>query len=215
MKKKLILASRNRGKIDEIKTMLDGLPLELLSLNDFPELPAVEEDEDTFAGNARKKAETIALACGCAALADDSGLEVECLNGRPGVYSARFAGPQAGDAENNRYLLSLMRGVPPEKRSATFRCVIALALPEGKTYLVEGSCRGRIAEELRGDSGFGYDPLFIVEPSGLTFAQMGPDEKNKISHRARALRKLRALLENLFATGPNLFQSTAEKNGKA
>ena len=163
----------------------------------------MEEDEDTFAGNARKKAETIARVSGFAALADDSGLEVECLNGRPGVYSARFAGSQAGDAENNRYLLRLMEGVPLEKRSAAFKCVMALALPGGNTYLVEGSCRGRIAEEPRGDSGFGYDPLFIAESSGLTFAQMGPEEKNKISHRARALRKLRVLLEELLATGPN------------
>ncbi len=203
MKKKLILATRNRGKIDEIKALLDGLPLELLSLNDFPELPVVEEDKDTFAGNARKKAETIARACGFAALADDSGLEVDYLNGRPGVYSARFASPQAGDAENNRHLLSLMEGVPPEKRGAVFRCVMALALPGDNTYLVEGICRGRIAEEPRGDSGFGYDPLFIVEPSGLTFAQMGPEMKNKISHRARALRKLRVLLEELLAAGPD------------
>ena len=200
--KRLILATRNRGKVSEIKALLSGLPLEIVTLDDLPDLPPVEEDQPTFAGNASKKAETIARACGEAALADDSGLEVDYLDGRPGVFSARFAGPEAGDAANNTFLLEKLQGVPDEKRGAAFKCVIALVVPGGETYLVEGSCRGRIDQSPRGGAGFGYDPLFIYEPAGLTFAQMGADEKNRVSHRGQALRKLRSLLEGLLAAGP-------------
>lgn len=200
--KKLIVATRNPGKVSEIKALLSGLPLAIVTLDDLPEFPPVEEDQTTFAGNALKKAETIARAFGEAALADDSGLEVDYLDGRPGVYSARFAGPGAEDAANNDLLLKKLQGVPPEKRGAAFKCVIALALPETDSLLVEGSCRGRIGLSPRGGDGFGYDPLFIYEPAGLTFAQMELAEKNKVSHRGQALLKLRALLEELLAAGP-------------
>lgn len=199
--KTLILATHNRGKVKEIKALLNGLPLLIKSLEEIAALPPVDEDQPTFAGNARKKAEAVVRVCGFAALADDSGLEVDYLQGRPGVHSAHFAGPGAGDADNNRLLLQQLEGVPPEKRGAAFCCVMALAQPGGETYLVEGHCRGRIAETPRGEAGFGYDPLFIYEPAGLTFAQMGLDEKNRVSHRGQALQKLRCLLEQLLATG--------------
>lgn len=200
--KTLILATRNYGKVKEIKKLLSDLPLKIISLEDLPELPPVVEDQVTFAGNAKKKAETIARECGGAVLADDSGLEVDYLEGRPGVYSACFAGPEAGDAANNNLLLKKLEAVPPAKRGAVFRCVMALALPGRETSLVEGACRGRIAEQPRGDSGFGYDPLFIYEPAGITFAQMSLEEKNMISHRARALQKIRILIEDLLGQEP-------------
>lgn len=196
--KMLILATRNSGKIREIKALLADLSFEILSLEDLPDLPSLEEDQDTFVGNAKKKAETIARRYGKAALADDSGLEVDFLDGQPGVYSAIFAGSGAPDAANNSLLLEKLQGVPPENRGAAFRCVLALAIPGGETHIVEGCCRGRIADSPRGAGGFGYDPLFIYEPSGLTFAQMGIEEKNKVSHRAGALKKLCALLEELL-----------------
>ncbi len=198
---KLVLATRNRKKVSEIKAFLSGMPMEIITLDDLPDLPSVEEDQPTFAGNASKKAETIARACGEVSLADDSGLEVDYLEGRPGVYSARFAGPGASDEANNRLLLEKLQGVPFEKRGAAFKCVMALSLPAGETYLIEGSCSGRIAESPRGKAGFGYDPLFIYEPAGLTFAQMGSEEKNKVSHRGQALRKLCALMEEFLVTG--------------
>ncbi len=197
--RKLLLATRNRGKVREIKGLLDGLPVEVLSLEDYPEIPPVEEDLPTFAGNALKKAETAARASGEIALADDSGLEVEALNGQPGVYSARFAGPGADDEANNRLLLEKLNAVPPERRGAVFRCAIALVLPGGETHLVEDSCPGRIAPSPRGSGGFGYDPLFIYEPAGLTYAEMDQEAKSKISHRGKALRRARMLLEDLLS----------------
>jgi len=135
-------------------------------------------------------------------MADDSGLEVEALGGQPGVYAARFAGPGADDAANNRLLLEKLRGVPPERRGATFRCAIALLFPDGDTFLIEESCRGRIAESPRGSAGFGYDPIFIYEPAGLTFAEMGEEAKNRVSHRGKALHRARRLLERRLEQQP-------------
>lgn len=195
---RLIVATRNPNKIREIKTLLEGLSIEVVSLLELPDLPPVEEDQPTYAGNALKKAEAVqaaAGACGAIVMADDSGLEVEALDGRPGVYAARFAGPGAGDAANNRLLLKMLRGQPPEKRGATFRCAVALLFPDEETYLIEESCPGRIAASPRGETGFGYDPLFIYEEAGLTFAEMGEEAKNKVSHRGKALRRARLLLE--------------------
>lgn len=192
--KQLVLATNNQGKYFEIAELLSNCKLRLLSLQDFPGLRMPEEDGATFTGNAIKKAETVSKYTGLPAMADDSGLEVDFLGRRPGVRSARYAGADSSDEENNELLLKELKGVPPEKRGASFKCVIAIALPGGVTKTVEGQCRGRIAETPQGKSGFGYDPLFIYEAAGLTFAQMTSIEKGKVSHRGIALRKARNLL---------------------
>ena len=198
----LILATRNAHKVAEIRGILGG-NIHLFSQLDFPGAPAVVEDADTFAGNATKKAE--GLAAWLAAngrrtdyvLADDSGLEVDALGGAPGVHSARFAADDAGgtanssDADNNAKLLRLLQGAPPERRAARFRCVLALAGQDKPTRLFEGHCEGRIARVHAGAGGFGYDPLFVPEGFTQSFAELGEEVKNKISHRARALAELR------------------------
>ena len=196
---RLIVATGNRHKYREIRTLLEGLPLEVLSLTQLPPFPPPAENQPTCAGNARKKARALrdlAEDRGAIIMADDSGLEVAALGGRPGVHAARFAGPDADDGANNRLLLERMRGLPPEKRGALFRCAIVLLFPDGEESLIEESCPGRIATAPRGPSGFGYDPLFIYEPAGLTFAEMGEAPKNRVSHRGRALRRARLILEN-------------------
>lgn len=197
--RKLVLATRNRGKLREIRALLAGLPLTVVSIDDLPApLPEIIEDQPTFAGNAIKKAEAVARLSGEMALADDSGLEVEALGGRPGVHSAHFAGPARDDRANNLLLLEMLKGIAAPQRGAVFRCVMALSIPGNKTCTVEGTCPGRISGELRGQGGFGYDPLFIFEPSGLSFAEMAPHQKNMVSHRARAMREMRLLIERLF-----------------
>lgn len=201
---RLVVATRNPNKVREIEALLDGLPLEISSLLEHSDLPPVEEDQPTYAGNALKKAAAVRAAAGAAGaviIADDSGLEVEALGGLPGVRSARFAGPGADDRSNNRLLLERMGPLPPEKRAAAFWCVIAILFPDGKSDLVEESCAGRIAAAARGEAGFGYDPLFIYEPAGLTFAEMGEKEKNRVSHRGKALRRVRSLIERWLAAG--------------
>ncbi len=194
--KKLILATHNRGKVTEFKEMLADLPVEILSLADFPKIPPVAEDGSTFEENAICKAETICRLTGGMALADDSGLEVEYLSGRPGVHSARFAGEQASDAENNAMLLELMEKAPPERREARFTCVIALAQPGHSVATVEGHCKGSIATAPKGTKGFGYDPLFIPEGEKRTFAEMGRESKSRISHRGQALQKAKEILKD-------------------
>ncbi|ADI02796.1 MAG TPA: XTP/dITP diphosphatase [Syntrophothermus lipocalidus] len=198
MERKLVLATRNGKKLQELKQLLDGMGVEMLSLEQFPEVPEVEEDGETFAENAIKKARTIAEVTGMVTLADDSGLEVDALGGSPGVHSARFAGEHGDDAANNAKLMDLMRGVPEEKRGARFRCVVAVAVPWGEVHLAEGTCEGKIAHEPRGDWGFGYDPLFVVEGYGRTMAELPPEVKNSISHRGRALERARAILASLW-----------------
>ena len=196
---KLVLATRNKGKIAEIKEILaDFQAIELLSLADFPDLPKIEETGTTFKENAILKAKTIAKLTGYLTLADDSGLTVEYLNGAPGVYSARYAGENATDAENNAKLLKALEGVPWEKRKAAFVCVIALCWPQGECYTCEGRCEGIIALEPKGNYGFGYDPLFYVPAYGKTMAELGPEIKNQISHRAMALKGLKPLLEKIL-----------------
>jgi len=192
---KIMVATRNAGKLREIRAGLADLEVELLSLADFPEAPEVVEDGDTFEANAVKKAKTHAAGAGLPALADDSGLEVEALAGAPGIRSARFAGQGASDAENNQKLLALLQGVPPEKRGACFRCVIALAWPGGKVEIGEGMAEGQILETPRGDRGFGYDPLFYSAQLRATFGEVGPEEKLKVSHRGKALARIRAALQ--------------------
>lgn len=195
---KLVIASRNRGKIAEYGEMLRDLPVEILSLADFPDLPEVRETGRTFRENALIKARAAAAATGLIALADDSGLEVDYLNGAPGVYSSRYAGPEQDDEANNRKLLAALEGVPMALRGARFRCVIAIVTPEGREFLSEGVCEGRISLALRGRAGFGYDPLFLVPSLGKTFAELGPEVKNRISHRAQALRAARDMLRRLI-----------------
>ncbi len=182
----LLIATRNRHKLEEIRAILSLPGLTLVGADDRPGLPEVEEDAGTFEGNARKKAQTLAQAGGCWTLADDSGLEVAALNGAPGVYSARYAGPEADTAANNAKLLQALSGVAD--RRACFRCVLALAAPDGRVWTVEGRCAGRILEAPRGREGFGYDPLFMPDAYVQTFAELGAAEKNTISHRAVALR---------------------------
>jgi len=202
---KIVLATRNQGKIEEIRSLLKEQEgsggIEISSLKDYPDVPEIVEDGATFSENARKKALTVAQLIGQIAVADDSGLEVDALGGAPGVYSARFAGEGASDFANIKKLLELLRDIPPEKRGARFVCVMALATPDGEVSLVDGECRGMIAMEKRGTSGFGYDPVFIVPEYGETFAELGREVKNKISHRARALSKLCRLLGSLIQRG--------------
>lgn len=199
---KIVIATRNPGKITEIQSIIKSTDLEkkieIDTLASCPGIPEVIEDGRTFADNASKKALTVAKFTGHIAVADDSGLEVDALNGAPGVYSARFAGEGATDADNITKLMELLKGTPPEKRGARFVCVIAIATPSGDVRLAEGDCAGFIAEEGRGTSGFGYDPVFVVPEYGKTFAELGTEIKNKISHRAVALGRINNILEKLI-----------------
>lgn len=186
----LVLATRNTHKVREIGEILgDGLVL--LSLADFPEVGKIPEEGDTFGANAAQKALFVARALDLPAMADDSGLEVDALDGIPGVRSARFAGEGAADADNIAKLLGLMRDVPAGKRGGRFRCTIAVAWPDGSIHTAEGVCEGRLLWGLRGSRGFGYDPLFVPEGYEQTFAELDPEVKNRISHRGRALRSAR------------------------
>jgi XTP/dITP diphosphohydrolase len=196
--KRLVVATLNKGKLKEIRAILADLPVEVLSLMDYPELPPVVEDGETFEANAAKKALHVATSTGYLTLADDSGIEVDALGGAPGVQSARFAGPEATDAANNAKLLRLMEAVPEERRTARFRCVMALATPEGRVEVAEGVCEGRLSRREMGDKGFGYDPLFFVPEYGMTFGELPEGIKNAISHRGRALAAARGVLEALL-----------------
>lgn len=183
---KLVIATRNVHKLEEIRAIFDFEDLEVTSAFDYPEIPDVIEDGDTFEANARKKAKEIAVATGCWALGDDSGLMVDALGGAPGVFSARYAGEPCSYQNNNTKLLRELDGV--DDRSAHFVTVIALSNPKGETRTVSGECHGRIISQLRGDNGFGYDPLFIPDGYEQTFAELESVVKNSISHRANALR---------------------------
>lgn len=195
-KKKLVLATRNQDKIIEIKDILSGLHIDILTLDSFPNIPDVVEDGETLEANAEKKAREIHLATGLPSLADDSGLEVDFINGDPGVYSSRFAGENATYAINNEKLINLLKNVPVEQRTAHFRCVMAIA-ENGAVTLLEGTCHGIILNETKGSHGFGYDPLFYIQEYDQTFAEMPLSLKNKISHRGNALRKVRHYFKNI------------------
>jgi len=184
----LVLATRNAGKTREIRRLLDGKPVLIRTLEDFGTLPPVVEDGPDFEENAVLKARFYARVLGYPTLADDSGLVVEALGGAPGVFSARYAGENATDAENNRKLLEEMKG--KGNRNAAFVCILALAVPAGPALIYEGRCEGGILEEPKGSQGFGYDPLFYYPPLDKTFAQLTPEEKNRVSHRGRALQEL-------------------------
>jgi XTP/dITP diphosphohydrolase len=184
----VVLATRNSGKIAEFKTLFSGFPVQIKSLNDFGPIPEAVEDGKTFEDNAYKKAHFTARVVGFPALADDSGLVVEALEGQPGVLSARYAGEGAGDEANIRKLLKAMEGV--SDRRAAFECVIAIAVPRGPALLYSGRCEGEIARDPSGKNGFGYDPVFFYPALGKTFAEMSQEEKNRISHRGKAMAKL-------------------------
>ena len=192
----IVVATRNRKKVREIKRILEGLDVELFTMDEFPACPEVEETGKTFEGNAVKKAIAVSSCTGRAAIADDSGLEVDALGGAPGIYSARYAGDGATDKKNFEKLISELDSVPDEKRGARFVCVIALARPDGQVETFSGAVDGRIGRNPVGSSGFGYDPVFYPEGRQRTFAQMPPAEKDSMSHRGRALEKLRDCLKS-------------------
>jgi len=192
-RRRVVLATRNRDKLREIARLLDPERFKLLTLDDFDDFPEVEEDGATLEENALKKAREVAAATGLLTVADDTGLEVDALGGRPGVYSSRYAGENATYADNVQKLLRELQGVPREKRAARFRCVAAIVDGE-REVTAEGVCEGVILEEPRGEGGFGYDPVFFVPEVGKTFAEMSTEEKNAISHRGKAFRKAAEIL---------------------
>jgi XTP/dITP diphosphohydrolase len=192
----LVLATRNEGKISEFKDLIAGFGIEIKSLKDFGPIPLVEEDGATFEDNAYKKASFTAKVLGVPALADDSGLMVGALGGMPGVRSARYAGEGATDRENNHKLLEVMKDV--EERDASFMCIIAIAVPAGPALIYEGRCDGHITREPMGENGFGYDPVFYFPPLKKTFAQMGSEEKNHVSHRGKAMAELRSEFDKVL-----------------
>jgi XTP/dITP diphosphohydrolase len=198
----LVIGTHNKKKCREIERVLAMPGLRLLTLDDFPGAPVPVEDGDTFEANAIIKATQLADALGETVAADDSGLEVDALDGRPGVYSARYAGEHGNDRRNFQKVLAELRGVPPERRTARFRCVAALARPGKLLTTMHGTCEGVIAEAPRGDGGFGYDPIFLVPDLGRTAAELAPDEKDAISHRGAAFHGLRRELPRLL--GPEL-----------
>ncbi len=194
---KLLLATNNKGKVREYQHLLQGIPFEVVTLAQEGINDAIEESGKSLEENAVLKAEYYASRSGLLTLADDSGLEVDTLNGEPGARSARYAGENATDEQRVDYLLGKLRDVPWEKRTARFRCVIALAMLESKTRLYSGECHGYVTLEPRGENGFGYDPIFYFPELGKTMAELPLDIKNKVSHRSRAARKARLALKRL------------------
>ena len=196
--KPLVIATRNEGKLREIKALLAGVPCEVKSLLDFPRAPKVEESGLTYEENALLKAEAMVRALQLPVLADDSGIELDALSGEPGVFSARWSGEGCGDEDNNRKLMETLADVPLLKRGAKYVCVMVFATPGAKPTVVRADCRGFIPFEPLGDGGFGYDPHFALSELGKTMAQLTLEEKNKISHRARAIQKLLPLLKSTY-----------------
>jgi len=200
-KPRLLIATANAGKVAEYRSLLDGLGCDLVSLADAGIEADIEETGETYEENARIKAVTCAQRSGLVTLADDSGLEVDALNGEPGVYSARYAGENATDEERVAYLLSRMRGVPDAERGARFVCVIAIATPRGDITFCRGECHGRIVHEPRGALGFGYDPAFLIPELCRTVAELPPEVKNRVSHRGRAATEVRKVLRRFIDEG--------------
>lgn len=191
----LVIATTNQNKLKEFKEILKDLDIEVRSLADFGPIPEVIEDGETFDDNAYKKAWQTAKILGLPTIADDSGLVVEALNGAPGVYSARYSGEDATDEKNVTKLLSELKGV--ENRKAQFQCVLSIAVPSGPALTYEGNCEGAIIDERRGDNGFGYDPVFYFEEFDKTFAELSMDEKNKVSHRGKALAQVKSEVQQI------------------
>ncbi len=195
----ILVATTNEGKLREARAILGCLPMRMTTLAEYPPFPKPIEDASTFEGNARLKALHYAKLAGCLTLADDSGLEVDALGGEPGVRSARYAGPGCDDAANNQKLVRQLEGVPAERRTARFRCLVALASPDEIVATTSGVVEGVILDSPRGSNGFGYDPHFFVPERGMTTAQMSAEDKNRISHRGRAFRAIRTVIERLLA----------------
>ncbi len=190
----LIVATKNKKKLKEIEELLEGLNLKTLSLKDFPDAPKIVEDGKTFDQNAIKKAATIAMYTGKLTMGEDSGLEVRALKNKPGVYSSRYSGEGVTDRKNNLKLLRELKGVPLKKRTARYRCSIAIADKSRLISVVNGSCNGLIGFHSKGSSGFGYDPLFIIPKYNKTFAELGEKIKHTMSHRAKAIKKARKVM---------------------
>jgi XTP/dITP diphosphohydrolase len=195
---KLLIATNNAGKLREYTALLGDLPVQLTTPQQEGIELEVEENGATFAENALLKARAYCAASRLPTLADDSGLEVEALGGAPGVYSARYAGNNATDRQRYEKLLAELRGIPPAERTARFRCVIALVLPDGTEEITEGECEGVIIDTPRGEHGFGYDPVFYMPALGKTMAELPPELKNRVSHRARALMRMKPILQALL-----------------
>ena len=195
---KVVLATQNRGKLSELQTLLKDMGVEVIPMDEAGPVPEIIEDGSTFQENAMKKALVVSRATGLMAIADDSGLEVDALEGRPGVFSARYSGEDATDRENYLKLLGEMQNVPDDKRTARFRCVMVACRPDGKCISSQGSCEGHIIREPRGAQGFGYDPVFVPGKDSRTMAELTKKEKNRISHRGRALKILKAELKDFL-----------------
>ncbi len=195
---KLVAATKNKGKIKEINEILSGFPFQVISMEELGITQDIEENGSTFEENAMIKAAEIHNITGETVMADDSGLEVDYLNGAPGIYSARFAGEGATDEERNIKLLSMLEGVPFEKRKARFVCAIAVVMQNGKSFTVKGICEGYIGTGPKGKNGFGYDPLFFMPEFNMTTAQLAPEEKHEISHRGKALKLMAERLKDIL-----------------
>ncbi len=197
--RELLVATKNQGKLREIRELLKEFDVKVTSLSDYPDCPDIVEDGKTFKANAVKKATVIGKHTGKLTLGEDSGLQVKVLGNKPGIYSARFSDPNATDEKNNDKLLTSLKNVPQSKRQARYRCFVALADGEKIVGVVDGSCAGLITKDRRGSNGFGYDPLFLIARYNKTFGELAPEIKAKISHRARALKKLKGLLAKYFS----------------
>ncbi|KIL46245.1 XTP/dITP diphosphatase [Jeotgalibacillus campisalis] len=196
--KKVLIATANKGKAKEFESLFAPLGFEVTTLLDYPEMEEVEETGETFKENAILKAEAASNQFKVMAIADDSGLLIDALNGDPGVYSARYAGKEKNDEENIKKVLRNLQGIPAEKRTARFHCTLAVSVPGEKTLTVTGECEGMITTEKLGDGGFGYDPIFWIEDQSCTLAQMTREEKSAISHRGKALEKLKEVLPKII-----------------
>ena len=206
----LVIASNNKNKIAEFQSVLSDLDIEIVSLDHFGPIPSAIEDGETFEENAYKKALHISKILGLPALADDSGLVVEALSGRPGVYSARYSGPNASDEDNCKKLLKELAGV--NNRNAYFQCVLSLAVPSGPALTYIGRCYGTIVDKKSGNNGFGYDPIFYFEKLGKTFAELSMEEKNLVSHRGKALAELKSELSSVRKWVENRLNERPEKH---
>ncbi len=196
--KQLLLATNNKHKAAEFTSLLGDLGVEIVTLESFPQAGEIAEDSDTLEGNAQKKAEHVFRLTNLPTLADDTGLEVYYLNGQPGVYSSRYSGPGATYESNCRKLLAALKGLPPRRRTARFRCVLHFVAPGNARTTAEGLCSGVIIESPRGSNGFGYDPVFLPQGSSRTLAELTPDEKNSLSHRGRACQNVKPFLLSFF-----------------
>lgn len=194
---KIVFATTNEGKVKEIKEILAGFPIEVVSMKEMNITADVEENGATFEENSLIKAREVSKLTGLPAMADDSGLEVDYLNGEPGIYSARYLGRDTDYNYKNNYIVEKLKNAKDEERSARFVCVISLVLPDGREFVKKGVMEGRIAYEIKGENGFGYDPVFYLPEYGMTSAELSGEEKNKISHRGKALRAMKELISGL------------------